>query len=549
MLRISIFNEPYSITVKAEGKIIQDWADELRKTWVAISGEAGNRKKIIDLFNVSFVDEMGRQLLMEMHAAGAKLLGSGPMISGLIEEIKQAGRPHRSGVARKVLLSILILLALVTVAHRAFAQQPAHDVLTLQQAIVTAKEHNRQIQIQRLEVVKAQDDVAIAKTKRLPSLSADLFGSGLLNPINFEFEQGVFGTFPGIGPIPATNTKITADRAFNLLAIGQVQQPVSQLYRINLGIQAREAGRKIAAAQASRTEQEVLHDVRRAYYAIVQTRSAREANQSLLLSLRELQRVLQDRLQQQMVLPADAMEAKAALARAEQDSLTYDNDLAAQKEQLNLLLGRDPAEGFEIEPVPAIEWQEEDLAQIQVRALAQRPELREYEQRIKAADYDRRIKKSERLPDVGGFMTYTSPFNVELVPKNIAAAGIQVTWEPFDWGRKSHELAQREKILQQTRLASQQQRDAVRIEVARAYRGLKQAKSLADVARLNTEATTERLRVVTNQFEQRAALAKDVLDAQDKLAAAQHKEQESLLAFWTAKADFAKAIGEDGHEN
>jgi outer membrane protein TolC len=57
------------------------------------------------------------------------------------------------------------------------------------------------------------------------------------------------------------------------------------------------------------------------------------------------------------------------------------------------------------------------------------------------------------------------------------------------------------------------------------------------------------LRVVTNQFEQRAALAKDVLDAQDKVADAQHKQQESLLAFWAAKADFVKAMGEDDHEN
>ena len=55
--------------------------------------------------------------------------------------------------------------------------------------------------------------------------------------------------------------------------------------------------------------------------------------------------------------------------------------------------------------------------------------------------------------------------------------------------------------------------------------------------------------MVTNQFEQRAALAKDVLDAQDKVADAQHKQQESLLAFWAAKADFVKAMGEDDHEN
>src|SRR5262249_49831531 len=135
------------------------------------------------LFNVSFVDEMGRRLLEDMHLAGASLRGSGPMISALIEEIENPDGVRRSVSFRKVLLSIFFLLLLVTAVHRAFAEQrSASEVLTLQQAISIAKEQNRQIKIQGLELAKAGDDVAIAKTKRLPSLSADLYGSGLLSP-------------------------------------------------------------------------------------------------------------------------------------------------------------------------------------------------------------------------------------------------------------------------------------------------------------------------------------------------------------------------------
>src|SRR5262249_53977257 len=166
MLRISVLDEPYSVTLKAEGKIIQEWVTELRKTWVTLCNEAGNRKKIVDLFNVSFVDEMGRRLLEDMHLAGASLRGSGPMISALIEEIENPDGVRRSVSFRKVLLSIFFLLLLVTAVHRAFAEQrSASEVLTLQQAISIAKEQNRQIKIQGLELAKAGDDVAIAKTK------------------------------------------------------------------------------------------------------------------------------------------------------------------------------------------------------------------------------------------------------------------------------------------------------------------------------------------------------------------------------------------------
>ena len=37
----------------------------------------------------------------------------------------------------------------------------------------------------------------------------------------------------------------------------------------------------------------------------------------------------------------------------------------------------------------------------------------------------------------------------------------------------------------------------------------------------------------------------DVLQTQASLAEATHELQQALLAFWTAKAEFEKAVGED----
>jgi anti-anti-sigma regulatory factor len=43
----------------------------------------------VDLLNVSFVDDAGHQLLADIRHAGADLIGSGPMMSALIEEIEE----------------------------------------------------------------------------------------------------------------------------------------------------------------------------------------------------------------------------------------------------------------------------------------------------------------------------------------------------------------------------------------------------------------------------------------------------------------------------
>jgi outer membrane protein TolC len=48
-----------------------------------------------------------------------------------------------------------------------------------------------------------------------------------------------------------------------------------------------------------------------------------------------------------------------------------------------------------------------------------------------------------------------------------------------------------------------------------------------------------------NRYKQQAALLNDVLNAQAALAEADNQYQQALLAFWSARADFEKAVGGD----
>ena len=63
---------------------------------------------------------------------------------------------------------------------------------------------------------------------------------------------------------------------------------------------------------------------------------------------------------------------------------------------------------------------------------------------------------------------------------------------------------------------------------------------------MGQETVREKLRVKTNQFQIQAALLADVLNLRADLAATNDRYQQALLAFWTAKADFEHATGEDG---
>jgi outer membrane protein TolC len=84
--------------------------------------------------------------------------------------------------------------------------------LTLDAAIRIAVENNRQVQSARLQVEKAQADVAAARTRRLPVFETEVTASQLMTPVGFAFPQGAFGEFPGTGPIPATDTTVSVPR-------------------------------------------------------------------------------------------------------------------------------------------------------------------------------------------------------------------------------------------------------------------------------------------------------------------------------------------------
>ena len=97
MLRISVMNEPGIRRMKLEGKLAHEWMDEARKSWAELSEWRGETEIVVDLLNVSFVDDAGHQLLAEMRHAGAELMGAGPLMSALIDDIEEAESAESQG--------------------------------------------------------------------------------------------------------------------------------------------------------------------------------------------------------------------------------------------------------------------------------------------------------------------------------------------------------------------------------------------------------------------------------------------------------------------
>ena len=418
-------------------------------------------------------------------------------------------------------------------------QEAAGDVpvLTLAQAIQTAVDNNRPVNIAKLDILKSKWEVAQTKTKRFPAITTYLFASAdLTNPM-FTFPADLFDN--------QQPQKEKLSNGITGYASVQIAQPLSQLYQIHLAIRQQELSTDLASEQYKGQRQSIVASVKQAYYATLQTESALEATQALVKQYEETDRVATQYLAQESVLKSDSLEVKAKLAQARYQIVQLRDTLDTQKEQLNELLGRDLDVAFRTEPVPPITAAEMDLKAARRTALQQRPEVKEAEIDTHRADYDRRLARAKYIPDIGAALHYLDPINTEFLPQNILSAGLELKWDPFDWGGRRDEVKQKDVSVQQSQYQLQETQAQVMLDVDNSFRKLEESRSLLEVSQAGRDAANEKLREVSDAFKHSAVLMRDLLQQQAAVANADHEYEQSLLSFWNAKAAFEKALGEE----
>jgi outer membrane protein TolC len=440
--------------------------------------------------------------------------------------------------------SVCRFLLVLVATSTCLAQQP--PVLTLEAAISAAIAGNKQIQISALDVTKASEATAEARTARLPQLHSYILGGAALNPIDFTIPRGTLGVYPGIGPLPARDSTISTPRRLTALVYGSAAQPISQLFfKIRLGIRESQLGEQLAHENLRQQRQEAAHQVRQAYYELAETQTQIASAETTLQYLTELIALTERNLAEQTVLKSDTLSVKAKLSRQRFQLLSLRDAQDTQREALNRLLGRDIRTEFSVEPEPLPSVEELDLAAAQKKAIEQRPEIRKANLQTAKAELEVRRERAEYLPDFSLQLSYLSLANVNFLPQNATSAGFLFEWQPFDWGQKHHRIQALQASVKQATLTTQDAEQQILIDVNAKYRKLLETRALLDTQAAAQDAEREKLRVVMNRYKENAVLLTDVLQQQSSLAQADSQYQQSVAGFWKAKADFERALGEE----
>jgi hypothetical protein len=95
MLRVSFSDTAGGQRWSLYGRLAGPWVDELRSCWQQLRARAPRAPAVVDLKDVTYIDESGEELLSEMETAGATFVVAGVENKHLLACLKDKHPPQR----------------------------------------------------------------------------------------------------------------------------------------------------------------------------------------------------------------------------------------------------------------------------------------------------------------------------------------------------------------------------------------------------------------------------------------------------------------------
>ena len=100
VLRITIDEKENPVRLKLEGRIVGPWVAELARAWQSLGPSLGDRKLLVDLCGISYINAEGRRILAEMYRqTHARFETDTPLTEYFAEEARASSK-NGNGKAR-----------------------------------------------------------------------------------------------------------------------------------------------------------------------------------------------------------------------------------------------------------------------------------------------------------------------------------------------------------------------------------------------------------------------------------------------------------------
>ena len=311
----------------------------------------------------------------------------------------------------------------------------------------------------------------------------------------------------------------------------------------------READR-LAASQGSKASEFMLEAVRndlvyqisRAYYGILQVRSFVAVQEETIKSLSESLRVASERNQAGSALKTDVLNLDVQLSQAREELIRAKNGLKLGVAALNTAIGQTVVRVSDVadmqgQGVPAPSTNGTNSV------IDARPELRAMESRVRAMEAMVARARREYLPVVNGFGSVDWDSETLSGFEQSYIVGAAVELNIFDGQRNRAGVARAKAACAEVKAEAEKLRQALELDLTQAQLNEQEARERLEVAAKSLSSAEEALRITQERYQQGAAVISDLLTAQNGLTATRTRQVAAQYDCLIALANVERAMG------
>ncbi|MGO9315898.1 MAG: TolC family protein, partial [Syntrophobacteraceae bacterium] len=286
--------------------------------------------------------------------------------------------------------------------------------------------------------------------------------------------------------------------------------------------------------------------VHQLYYGLLAAGKQKEAAAAGLKAAEESRREAENAVRSRNLLEVGLNEARTVVLQNKQSLIAANIQISDLNAELNQLLGLPLDTRLELSDPGPSEGSVESRDYYLQAALSGNPEIESAKATVVKAQGGVRAARDEYIPDVTLFAANTYQEGASFLKNNVGTFGVMMSWDIWDWGKRSAVIGERSAQLSQARENVHRLDDEVTVELDRAYRKLENTKSMMDVAREALALQRERLRLVSDQIKTSTASYAKYNEAVAAVKKAESDELQARLSYEIAIADLNRIAGTYG---